>query len=425
MNIMTIKDIQVYIKNKNEIVGAIVLIYSLKKIGIYMKFSIYYTNQSKSFNDILKLFFDNIQNHKNSKPYLSPNSLLINNDISFNDINDNLYYFDELPYFEEGKKSIKEKINTEEYIKWFYYYREILSVNFFLMNNKYFKEATKILKYFTPQLSMHIPNIIEDTNITHTVSKLYNHEITENELLYHSDISREYNTNYFYIPEESSKKNPYEYLKYNKDTFMILYIKNYVIDDEFKKYIFYTKKIILEQNDLHNLLFQAHTHYVYDERKKYIKKHYKDKKYEVIVIFIQMNTILNSNFDEHIYVCNENKNIIAGVLQNKKMFDYITLTEDVLKNLKFQSVKKWLYNNYKNIENINNLQVYWFKNDTYIIIDNTKYEEILFYQLELNKNLLFFMKIYFSQTEMKIINGLHLFKTIHTIIDEIHFYIEN
>jgi hypothetical protein len=422
------KKINIFIKDRYDIVGAFVFIDSLKKTGLLLKFIALVKKISNDFDDLLKIFFDDIKVIKKKDHYYESNSLLLKYDIVYEDIKKNIFYFIEKPYKQEGNISISERKKIKEYVIWFSLYREILNKNFYLSQNKYFIEPTNLLKYFSPLLSFILTDTKKIKYNDKNISKLFNHEITKNEMYYYTDISKEYIMKNKIINEKID--TPLElddlgclyYLKNTDNTFIILMVNNEIIDDELEKYIFYKKECILNNYDLKNLLFITHTHYVYDERYEYLNNKYKDDKYKVIALFVKMDVILKSDYDKDFYISYYNKSTIAPLLlHNETIFDFIKLSKNILKNLKYQSLKKWLSNNYVSYDK---LIIYWLKNDDFIIIDNNEYEDLLKSQILLNDSLLFFMKIYFNRSDSSIIKNYNLDMNKYEILEDINFIIE-
>ena len=202
------KNIYATIVNKNEdIPNAIVLSRSIKDNGSMYKIIVKISKEIE--NLILMNFFDRIiYSNKDFNEYdkvllIGINSITYKNldylfdidNVSDDEINNNIIHYDERPYTYKGKLSIEERLKKEEYILWFRYYREIINNDFDLLNNVILSETNDIFKYFITDLSLTILNKKTNNNNNRysNLNLLYDIEINKNHEYYHTNISKEYN----------------------------------------------------------------------------------------------------------------------------------------------------------------------------------------------------------------------------------------
>lgn len=393
-------DIYIKLENTNDIAGAMVLIHSIKKQGFKLKFIAITKIKTKKFIDLVKNFFDDIIENGNNNYLISIKSFLIKNVKNKKNIIKNLYIFENKPYLYEGTLTLSEKMKNEKYIKWFELYLEIINSNFDLFENEYLKETNEILKYFINTLSELTPGNINDDTLKNTIFNLYKQNIDKNLIYYHTDTKKEYlDYKIQYEPQNISFNEfckKYEklslndiylkYLKHNTNSFIAILIDT-KIDIEIEN-IFYNKKMTITQYDLKNILFNINTDYVYEERIKYLNDTYKKEKYNIEIIGFVFPENLNLK-NENTIICKDTKINAFSITLNNKIFDFIQLSQNIIECLKYNTLKKWIFNNFTGDE-IENIQIY--KGHDYKIINKNLNIEKKDY---LKKECVYFLEIYF------------------------------
>jgi hypothetical protein len=410
------------INNTNEIINALVLALSIKKLNIIIKLNVI-TNikLNKKLKEILYTYYDkvifddkitneniNTINNKNINQYekiifINCKSLLIKNIFSCSknliknnneyllfisdNINDNnknnkiLYGIDinnydeyDIVFFIKIQFDVINDINNKAIQLWYYFYKELLNINENLQNNILFKQTNEILCNFLIPLS-HI-------QINKTKNNLLNK-------YYHTNISKEYDDNNIMFddydkPIKKDYTNVINYCGQNNIT-VILILNNEQINDDIKKNIILSKNIEIDNKTMKNIIFNVNTNITYTERNKIINEQYKNNKYKIQIIFIKTLENLNIEINNNniIILSNNNNKIKIASLFNKnslKMYKKINFMDFYINNeldcLKYQSIKKWIYLNY----NGNQLQNIIIDLDFYnldrkiTIYDNNKYE---------------------------------------------------
>ena len=453
------------VNNNNDIINAIVLSHSIKTNGSMYKIIVKISQSVDkmiimNYFDIIvydEAYFDNYDKIL----LIDVNSIVDKNldylfdieDLSLNDINENIIYYEEPPYLYKNKYAIEERIKKKEYIIWFRYYRELINNNFDLLENKLLKEANDMLKYFISALSLEIP-IIRDNDDKNNkylnLNSMYGIKINKNHEYYYTNISKEYNdtsinfytdnislmefinyVNILLIQKYNVKK--YEniksfindcsdkeiiielYLKYSPSILVILINDTEdIIKDDIEKNIIFKKTIELTNYELKNILFDINQEYVYDERIINLDNIYTKQKYKITLVCFETKDFINFKDKDNIIMCeNIDKKIRAsGLLLNKSVniYDFIKNYKDIKKTLLLQSLKKWTYNNF-NGEEITNMIIF-IKDEKYVILDNNKYENMLVKIAELNKIKLYFMELIFVYSDFykKIIKETPIYK---------------
>jgi len=164
-----------------------------------------------------------------------------------------------------------------------------------------------------------------------------------------------------------------------------------------------------------NILVVLETDLTYTERMDIINKMYKDddKYYYVSVIVIVYNDKLQIKNTDNIKVYEDvnNKMKLSSILNNNtlsmienKKLDFFKKYSNILENLKFQSLKKWIYNNYS----YNELQFLLItqpptsdpcQNYDYIIIDSNNYSNDITIKNKVDLKL-FFFDIIFTKSSL-------------------------
>jgi hypothetical protein len=208
-----------------------------------------------------------------------------------------------------------------------------------------------------------------------------------------------------------------QYAKINSNVCIIMIVLSslnenyYWLDNKLISNIFYQKEFTFNGNILKNILFDIVQNYSYDERIKKLNNIYSDiTDYKIKIIFYKtiIDSQLKSNYDD-IYIFSDtnvkiralsillNSNTLKKFINQEIIFIpekqnklYSTLNENsyFIKNmLLFQSLKKWIYNNYdgNEIDNIivsNSFELSDKKiTQNFILIDTNyfskeKYEEL-------------------------------------------------
>ena len=321
-----------------------------------------------------------------------------------------------IPYIMKNKIPIEKRATFENLKLWFYYYREIINNNFELYENKLLENANLTMKYFLDQLSNTNTLFSEefDLNKKKAIKKIYNIDTNKNINYYYLDISKNYNNEKINYPnkiiENINKINTkltdkfVTILSRQFDNISIIFLIN------MKKHnydnIFYEKTFELNGYSLKNILFNTYNIFVYKERLHFLNEQYDDnKKYNLNVLFYKSidNIGLPLNPDKNIYVFSKSnqKISVTSIILNKNTMNKIIhneidfIKQDKLLNLKFQTLKKWIYINYdgNTIDNIivNNI---YFINTT--IIDTNDHE--VFEIKKLNNKKVEFFDIIFSKS---------------------------
>jgi hypothetical protein len=393
-------DAYIKLENVNDIAGAMVLIHSIKKQGFKTKFIAITKIKTKKFIDLVKNFFDEIIEKENNKHIISSKSFLIKNVKVNKNVIKNLYIFENKPYLYEGTITLAEKIKDKKYIKWFEMYLEIINANFELYENEYLKETNEILKYFINTLSELTPDNTNNDTLKNTIFNLYKHNVYENLIYYHVDTKKEYlDYKIQYEPQNISfedfcKKYKQlslndiylKYLKHNTNTYIAILIDTNI--DKQIENIFYNKKITITQHELKNILFNVNTDFVYEERIKYLNETYTKEKYNIEIIGFVFFENLNLK-NENTIICKDTKINAFSITLNDKIFDFIKLSINTIDCLKYNTLKKWIFNNFTGDE-IENIQIH--KGNNYKIINknlNIKKKDYL------KKECVYFLEIYF------------------------------
>ena len=175
--------------------------------------------------------------------------------------------------------------------------------------------------------------------------------------------------------------------------------------DIIKKNIIFKKDYKLDSEQLKNILYNVDTTYVYEERFKTFSKNYKDNKIILRLIIFELPVDYKFNFknDNNLKIFQNiisklkivsiffNDNSLKKVLDNSINFQ--EKYKNIFENLKYQSLLKWIYNNYTG-DKIEKLLVLEHvniedNNTKYILIDNNKYDNEISIKIILNKKLFF------------------------------------
>ena len=354
-------------------------------------------------------------------PKLNSNEFVKNNMFGI-DINENIndyygiQYTKIIPFIIKNKIPIENRVNLICLNLWFYYYRDILNNNFDLYSNPFLENANLTIKYFLNPLAN--KNVLISNkfkcNKAKIIKKIFGIETNKNMNYYYFDMSNDYNNEKInYTNKKMEKINGKSNNKLTDEDVSCLSRQYdntsiiFLVDMEKHNYenIFYKKKYNLKGYELKNILFNTYKIFVYKERIKFLNKLYDDdKEYKLNVLFYKSieNIGLELNPKKNIYVFSKvNQKISAtSIILNENSMKNIAngsinfIKKDSLLNLKFQTLKKWIYVNYDG-NTINNLIVnnIDFVNTT--IIDTNEHD--IFDVKRLNDKKIPFIDIIFSK----------------------------
>lgn len=248
------------------------------------------------------------------------------------------------------------------------------------------------------------------------------------------------------------------YTKINSNISIIMIVmtekteSNFWLNNNLISNIFYQKDIILNGFVLKNILFNINQTYSYDEREKQLNIQYSNMiQYKIKLLFYK--TIIDSNLkgnDKDIFVFSDTNTKIRALsiflnsntldkfinkelffISEKKSKLYTTLTENsiyTINMLMYQSLKKWIYNNYDG-EDLDNIIIdklvlsdkYPIKN--FVLFDTNVYTKINEKtKLNLEKKKLAFMSIIFTNNIIKKNKANNKFADINDNIHNLRFY---
>ena len=403
------------------------LIYTLKKL---------YSNINKLDSTILSPNkyenTDGIQ-YSIDKPFLMSSEKTIESRVKLNHFKIWFGYFlNILNKYPDIKlyNCLKETINISKYFlsgfgRYLTTFKSIRQINNYEQVYKlYGIKQNKNLEYYHMNISKEYDNdniniILNDYTITNFIEYLKN----KTNLL-------DYITNYTDIKTVLSQVSDdklldyilSEYIKIYSNVFIVLIIneysdnnKKYKLPTELKNNLIFVKDLELYGIVLKNILFNIYQTYVYDERIKYFSI-YQDYTRYIIQIQIYQTVypleFLNNNFENNKFLNNififgdsNSKTRIGSVFLNSNSLKRFTSKKinwinnnkiekkTLLKLLKFQTLKKWMYNTW----NGNELsQVIIVKDNPLIVIDNNKHNPIEIKKIIKNK--LEFVEIIFSKS---------------------------
>ena len=339
-----------------------------------------------------------------------------------------LQFVNEKPFFYESKLNINERIILPNYKLWFYYYRKLINKNYDLYENKDLKEVNELSNYYIRDLSRQVYDINKTLNNYLYESKKFNlffntTLIKKNYEFYHIND----NIDYYY--DCTNIKNKIIDIKQNLDKYSIQYYnislillinKDNLPIDNYKKNIIHEYKFKIDGFTLKNILFNTNNKYVYKELKMILNKQYNDD--EIINInLIYYKTIYESELksdNKHILIFSDTfvklkllsllKNNNSLFLIKKRVINFLNFESNRLNNMIYQSLYKWIYNNYSldELDNILVIEVIKEKEDIkkITIVDNNnknnnnnnKNNKL---NLELQEKKLFFMELLFNNIE--------------------------
>lgn len=335
-----------------------------------------------------------------------------------------IQYSKDKPFIIKSSDSLEARSRLDINKIWYYYFLRILNKYPEFREIESLKQVLEISKYFLEQNSRSMKKY-KDLNKKKKkiIKNLYNiDDEDENDEYYHLDISKEYDgENLNFIDDLFILNNFTTYLidkglindniKINninnlvtiiKDENIIDYILNHYIkikdniiigiiidkneitdDNFFKKNLIYVKKVKLVGISLKNILFNIDQNKTYQQKIIELSK-YND--YETYFVNIYIFKVISSiNFYDNqknnsIIIYDKNTQIRVGsiFLNNNTLSRYnnkIKLInnnkinrKNLIKLLKFQTIKKWIYNNYDG-NNLNNI-IFYKNNNKLLLIDN-------------------------------------------------------
>lgn len=314
------------------------------------------------------------------------------------------------PFILKSSIPIEIRIKWQHFKLWFMYFRNILNDYPEIENYKCLDEAKDLLKYYLAPLSRFIVEEREKNQEIKKdqIKELYGLSVKKNVDYYHLDLSREYNSdNLVYLINDYSISSFIEYLK-NKtnvlvgmnltsiinindilkkidDTVILDYLLSeyikvfpnvYIIlvvnesskaktklTKQLKQNLFFKKEFNLMGMVLKSILFNVYQEKVYQERLYELGIFADYESYRVQLLFYQTIhplTLSMPNDNRKIFIFDDtNSKVRVGSIflnrntldrYNDKKIKPITDNQIERKELKsilnFQSIKKWLYNNY-------------------------------------------------------------------------------
>jgi hypothetical protein len=360
-----------------------------------------------------------------------------------------IYYINDLcrrgSIFKSGLRtgflaSIKSVFNIKNPIYYYYYHINI--------SKEYDNESINYL--FEDDF---IPNMINGI-IKITKSKYWNdikNRINTNQKLIKNEISNKINNEILNKLDKIDYENVLSYyIKINQNVCIILNIEknnkentqNFWLDNNMISNVIYKKNILLSGDTLKNILFNIMQTYSYNERIIKLDELFSDVNEYTITILIY-KTIIDCNLygnNKNIFIFSDtntklracsillnpntmdkfkNKDIIFIPEKNKSF----VIGQIYIKNmLIFQSIKKWIYNNYNGNLMDNIIIVNDFKltnkliNKKYLLIDTNDYlkdQEDIY--INFNKKKIEFIDIIFVNS-----NNIKSLNKYREIIDNIH-----
>jgi hypothetical protein len=396
-----------------------------------------------------------------------PYKTVINNDflgIKYNDDKHNLWttssiiqFIGDKPFLYKSKYRVEERAERDDNKLWFFYYSTIINKNYDFLKFTELDDVNNLSKYYLAELSRNIYAITKilqsniDTqlegNYPTRLNKIFRtKEIKRNFVYYHIDSLKEYNSAYKPVNIIQTTKQDICVSISNTQNikiFMLINKDEKINDDEIKNKdlkIINVYKYKLRGDIIKNILVALESQLSYSERIKFINSIYNTNSYYYISIVIcnfndnynfkNMNTIkfyedMNSKIKLTSLFLNEN----TFKLITSKKLDFIKRYQNILENLKFQSLKKWIYNNYSYQE----LQLLIIINDCthdqhqdinnhnkIKIIDNNNYSSDIIIKHKIDLKLFFFDIIFTKSMQYKHIININYNKDYVYCIDGIY-----
>jgi hypothetical protein len=370
-------------------------------------------NETKPLIYLITLFYKKL--HKIDDKYLKSNNI---------DNAWGIQYNNDKPFIIKNKIPIEIRITWPHFKLWFLYFRNLINKYQELYNYKCLHEVIELSKYYLSFISRYrfIERNNRKHKLKKQVRELYNINTNTNLDYYHLNIGKEYDsdninfimndytTNNFikFLKDKTNILDSYngfnyitninqifkivdsdiilnyilsEFIKLYPNVFVILVIKEendskYKLSEEFKKNLIFKKKITLMGMILKNILFNIYQNNIYQERIQILGTYNDYKNYNIDILIYQtiypFNIIETNNEKILIFNDTNSKVRLSSILFNQNTLSrFIKKKITIIKNNKinrnklenilfFQTIKKWLYNNYSGNE-LSNLIVIKYK----------------------------------------------------------------
>jgi hypothetical protein len=373
-----------------------------------------------------------------------------NDDLELNERLCFYQYKDIKPFILKNEISIEKRVTYENLKLWFLYYKNIINKYPELLKCEDLREVNELLKYYTSSLSRFIISNLykKNLNLYDQVHNLYKIKSKKNLLYYHLNISKEYDAEFINYHDENLLLKDF-IIQYNKtnnnlininssiksivtthvneswlENFLFKYACNSsnisliviitpekdLTDFSKDKNVLYVKKLRLNGDVVKNILFCAYQRYVYKQRVLYLSKYDDNRDYKINILIYQTLLEPNINSGENTYIFGNKSEKISGgsiFLNNntikyfrdgfEKIIDNNKISNDSLvKILKFQTIKKWIYNMYDG-DAMNNIILVTNPHDhNIIILDDNEYN---FFDIKkINNKLIDFIEVIFSKS---------------------------
>lgn len=336
------------------------------------------------------------------------------------------------PFIIKNKISLEERATWEHFKLWYLYFRNMITKYPELKEYDCLNEPLTISKYFLNELGRFTlkNRHINRKRVKEQVQELYG--VTDNNPgFYHLNISKEYDSddityllNDFtisgfiqYLKNKTKLLDRYfivdiktiqqvikliepqhildyiltEYIRTMSNVFAILFVRDdneeeFELSKEQTENLIYKKSFIMVGLVLKNILFNLNQNMLYDERVKILSIYSDYSTYEINLLVYQTESHMNFLVQrKKIFIFNDTNSKIrlssiffnSNTLSRYKSQKIKLIKDDKIdrkslnKLLNFQTIKKWIYNNYS-AEQINNLIVIKYK--PFTILDNNKYD---------------------------------------------------
>ncbi len=379
-------------------------------------------NEPKPLIYLLKSYYKNL--YTIDEKYLKSNSGINAYGIQYNK---------NKPFIIKNKISLEERATWEHFKIWYLYFRNMITKYPELKDLECLKEPLEISKYFLNDLGRFT---VERRHANKKIIKEHVEELygvtDSNPEYYHLNISKEYDSddityllNEFtigsfvqYIKNKTNLFNGYltvdiktiqqvikmiesqhildyilsEYVRVMNNVFVVMFIREDT-DDEFKltrdlkENLFYKKSFNFPGIVLKNILFNINQNLLYDERVKLLSMYNDYTNYEIILLLYQTEVQNNFTYNKNkifIFSDSNSKIRLSSIFFNKLTLSRysnkkIKLIADdkinrksLIKLMNFQSVKKWIFNNYSG-DQLSNLIIIGYKPLT--LLDNNSHSK--------------------------------------------------
>jgi hypothetical protein len=338
------------------------------------------------------------------------------------------------PFIIKNKISLEERAKWEHFKLWFNYFKQILTKYPELRDLKSLEQSIEISKYYLNQLGRFIlKNRHRRQKIKREqVEELYGIK-DKNSEYYHFNISKEYDSDDItylfnnvtiggfisYLKNKTRLLDSYlivdtktlndiikiiepqyildyllsEYVRVMNNVYVVMYVadeteEKFELTRDLKENLIYKRKFVFPGIVLKNILFGINQNLLYTERVKLLSIYDDNMTYDINILIYQTSTHMNFNFNKSkIFIFNDtnskirfssvflNSNTLSRYSSNsiKLIKDDKINRKSIEKLLRFQTIKKWIYNNYSG-DQLNNIIV--IKDKPLTILDNNKYKEM-------------------------------------------------